>query len=153
MPASSQTAVLRPRQAPRDVTLASWPLVEGDNLAWAGMTASGLLFVIAGAVSNSLPTGGLLAALLLVAQWRLWLPARYDVNAGGVTRTVLGRSRRVAWSMIGTVERCPQGVLALRDVEPSTLERMRALYIPYGAHKTDLLASFDYYLAGRASAE
>lgn len=149
MPASSQTAP-RLRQAPRDLALRSWPLAEGHPAAWATLVLAAVLFFAATVMTASPATGMTLAALLLLSQWRYFVPVRFETGAGGIQRTVFGRTRRVAWSAVGRVERRRHGLLVQRDSERSALAAFNGLFIPYGAHEAELMAVFDFYLAGRA---
>jgi hypothetical protein len=151
MPSSSTaTAIVRPRQAPRDVKVRSWPLLEGDAGAWAALTATALLFVGAGYASQSVATGALVALIVLMGLWRLWLPVEFEISAAGVTQHVFGRSRRIPWSEIGRVERRPRGLLLLRDVTHSPLSPLRGLYLPYQQQKAEVLSIFEFYLDGRS---
>ena len=151
MPGSSQTtAALRPRPAPRDVTVRAWPLAHGDRMAVVGVIGAALVFATAAYASRSAGTAAILAALVLLALWRLYLPVQYELSAGGITRTVLGRTRRVPWSGVGAVSRRESGVVVLRDWEDGPLALLRGIYIPYNNHKSDVQAVFDFYLAGRA---
>lgn len=151
MPNSSQVTTAHVlRQAPRDVTLDSWPVRESQGTAFCLLLAVMLLFVAVSAASNSPATGATFAMLLLLSQWRYLLPVRFEISAGGVKRTVLGRSRRISWSSIGKVQRQPQGILIQRDFERGLLARMNSLFLPYGKQRSELIAIFDFYLAGRA---
>lgn len=151
MPASSQvTTAGRPRQAPRDVRVRAWPLAEGDRVAWGAIFVAGLLFAAAAYVSRSAGTAAVITGLLVISLWRLWVPVQFELSAGGITRTVLGRARRVSWSQMGSIQRRERGVLVLRDFENGPLSLLRGVYIPYNNHQADVLAIFDFYLAGRA---
>lgn len=150
MPGSSQATTIRPRQAPRDVQLRTWPLVDGEPLAWGCLLGAALLFGAAAYASSSVATGAVLAALVLMSVWRWWVPIHTEISAAGVTQRVLGRSRRIPWTAIGAIERRPQGLLILRGRGAAPLAALRGLYLPYRDHKADMLALVDFYLAGRA---
>ncbi|MDX1945184.1 MAG: hypothetical protein SFU86_07240 [Pirellulaceae bacterium] len=137
---------LRIRIAPEDVTLRSWPLVDqplGSLLAIA-LAAGG-----SGLVGWRLGRweAGLAAAVLLgLSLVRVWLPVRYELNSGGVIRTVFGWRRRIAWSAIRGYEQRLGGVLLLADAPATPLSPLRGLYIPWGRHRDSLLAACEYYL-------
>jgi hypothetical protein len=150
MPPSSQsTQVVRQRQAPRDVTLRSWPIAApaaGPKLLLVG----GLLLAwLAGMMSGSAATGFVLAAGILLALWRVWLPVRFEIGPFGVTQHCLGRQRRIPWSSIGRAVRQSAGLLVLPNAQPAPLESLRSLYIPFGNQQADIVAAFEYYLSGR----
>lgn len=113
---------------------------------------SALVFAAAAYASRSAGTAATLAGLMLLSLWRLYLPVQFELSAGGITRTVLGRSRRVPWSNVGCVLRRESGVIVLRDWENGPLALLRGIYIPYNNHKLDVQAVFDFYLAGRSDA-
>jgi hypothetical protein len=153
MPGSSQATAIRPRQAPRDVQLRTWPLVDGEPLAWGCLLAAAVVFWTAAYASSSAATGAVLAGLVLVSVWRLWIPIHTELSAAGVTQSVLGRSRRIPWTAIGAIERRTHGLLILRDRGPVPLTELRGLYLPYRDQKADMLALVDFYLAGRVEAQ
>jgi hypothetical protein len=150
MPYSSQaTTVARARQTPRSVSVRSWPLGENARAAWGLLTVAALTFALAAIAAASIPTGIVLAGLLLLSGWRLLVPVRFEIGAAGVTHTTLGRTRRIPWSEIASVDRRPNGVFLARDGEYGLWGAPRGLFIPYQGHKSDLLTSFDFYLSGR----
>jgi hypothetical protein len=113
--------------------------MEGDRAAWLVLVLVMVTLFVASMISQSLPTGVVLAALLALATWRLWLPTRFEISAAGITQHALRRSRRLAWHEIAEVERRPAGVLVRPAVEEP------AIYFPYRQHKADVLALLDFY--------
>ncbi len=152
MPQSSQnTIIAKQRQAPRDVVLASWPLIDGG---WQprGLLLGGVLFVGGlGLLAQTPAMAALFVACWLVATWSIWLPMKYEIGPQGVTQHLLGKARRVPWSAIGRIERRPGGVILLRDYQPQPLDSLRGLYLPFGKQKPDILSICEFYLAGRAN--
>jgi hypothetical protein len=152
MPASSQTTqVVTHRQTPRDVTVRSWPLAEGSTPVWSLLLAVGLGVGILGGWSGSIATAIVLAAVCLLACWRMLVPVEFELSAMGITRTALWSTRRIPWSVVGRIERRAKGVLVCRDVEPVPLEMLHALYVPFGRHESEVLTLLDFYLSGRAN--
>ena len=127
----------------------SWPLAKGDRAAVGGIFATALIFAVAAYASRSAGTAAILSVLWLLALWRLYVPVQFELSAAGVTRTVLGRTRRVPWSAIGSIQRRDRGILLLRDFAPGPLGLLRGVYIPYNNHQAEVLALCDFYLAGR----
>lgn len=154
MPGSSQaTSVTRLRQAPRDLTLRTWPLVDAPSGSLAILAAVLLVGALAAYASGEVASGIVIGLLLLAALWRIWIPVRWEIGAAGITQHLLGHTRRTAWSAIGSVERLKHGLIVSRDFEPGPLARLRGVYLPYNAHRTELLALFEFYLAGRANSK
>src|SRR6187455_554022 len=86
---------------PRTLAVHSWPLRDEP-------LASSVLLVIALAVGFGVGFAGqsVLAGIassmaLILALRNLWLPAEYQLDALGVRRTMLGRSRQTPWREIG----------------------------------------------------
>jgi hypothetical protein len=143
MSGSSQTTAFRPRASAPDVSVRSWPLVEGDRTAWLMLTFLLAVLFLVSMLTQSLPTGIALAALLGLAMWQLWLPTTYDVSVAGISQRSLGRARRIAWKEIATCEPRQGGVLLrLAGAEP-------AMYVPFHRHKADILAHLEEGLSPR----
>ena len=152
MPSSSQTTqVVVQRQAPRDITVRSWPLAEGSRAAWGLILVVGICAGVLGAWSGSSLTALVLAAVCLLAGWRLLVPIEFELSAMGITRTTFWSTRRIPWSVVGRIERRSHGVLVFPSVEPVALEALQALYLPFGKQETDILSLLDFYLSGRAT--
>ena len=62
----------------------------------------------------------------------------------GVTQQVLGRRRRIAWQFIERCEICRAGIFLLPHDAP--LAVFRGLYIPWGTHRSEVLALVQFYL-------
>ena len=93
---------------------------------------------------------GVLAGILVaIGLWRTWLPVRLEIGAMGVTRTVLGRERRIPWSAIARTSRLTSGVMVFPEMESTPLEALRGFWIPFGRQRDEVLAILDFYLAGR----
>ncbi|HTN75141.1 MAG TPA: hypothetical protein VL096_07840 [Pirellulaceae bacterium] len=153
MPASTPpaTTIAKARYTPRDVIVRSWPLADGGWPPKLLLLLSVILAAIAGSLAQSPATGVIIGTCLLLALWQIWIPVRYEISPQGVTQFSLGRQRRIPWSAIGRIERRRTGVVVFRDAGSAPLDALRSLFIPYGAQSSELLASFDFYLAGRAS--
>lgn len=132
------------RTAPPPLMWRVWPLEEGGPTAWLLATLLGGAVLLAGWQTQSAVLALLAGAVAALAAWRYFLPVHYEVNSQGVFQTVLGRRRRVSWRSIGRLEVGHDGVLiAPADRFSPTL---RGIYLPWGAHRAELLASMDYYL-------
>jgi hypothetical protein len=152
MPISSQTTQIVPqRQAPRDITVRSWPLAERSRAAWGVMLAVGTGSVASGVWCGSVATALVFGAVGLLAGWKFLAPLEFELTAMGITRATLWSTRRIPWSVVGRIERRSHGVLVFPSVEPVALEALQALYLPFGKQETDILSLLDFYLSGRAT--
>src|SRR5262245_58455123 len=114
MPASTQRPTpspLRIRVAPEAITLWVWGL---RDLGWYGW----LNLLVAGAVSygmgwlTGIPLVGWGTVLvLLLTQWRFWLPIRFELGPQGISQTVLSRTTRIPWTAILNYEIRPRAVI------------------------------------------
>jgi hypothetical protein len=142
---SDETAP-RVRVAPEEVLYRQWPL--GDQplrslaLLVAAALASGLVAV---SVGHWL-AGCVVALALLIVLWRTWLPVKYEITGQGIYRTVLGRRRLIAWAAIRGHRVLPGGVLLLPDETFVPAAPLRGLFLPFGPHRTEVLAHLEYYL-------
>jgi hypothetical protein len=138
------------RPTPRDVSVRTWPIAERRLLPRLLLAGSVALAGTAGWLSHSVAMGTLLGVLLVAGLWRVWIPVTFEIGPLGVTRSVLGRQRRIAWSAVGSVKRLPTGVLLLAEVRPAALDTLRGVWIPFGDQREEILASVEHYLAGRS---
>ncbi|HMC09838.1 MAG TPA: hypothetical protein VKH44_01055 [Pirellulaceae bacterium] len=137
------------RVAPAEVTIVDWPLRDrpvGSSLALS--LAAGASWLAVWATENA-AAGGVVAALLAVTLWRTWLPVQYQLGADGVTQSVLGWRRRLAWTAIWHVDTRSDGVVLLPDATPTPLGPLRGVYLHWGGQREAVMANLDFYLLGR----
>lgn len=132
------------RAAPPPLMWRVWPLEEGGPTAWLLALLLGGAVLLAGWQTHSAISALLAGGVAGLAAWRYFLPVYYEVNSHGVFQTVLGRRRRISWRNIGRVEMGRDGVLIapIDSLSPA----LRGIYLPWGGHRAELLASIDYYL-------
>jgi hypothetical protein len=132
------------RGAPPPIHWRSWPLEEGGLSAWLLSGIAALVIVAAGFGTGSAQWALVACGALAVAAWRFFVPTHFELSAQGISQEVLGRQRRIAWRAFETSEICREGVFLrpARGVLPFT----RGLYVPWGAHRAEVLAFVDYYL-------
>jgi hypothetical protein len=98
----------------------------------------------AGYVSGSILWTALATGAIGLSMWRFFVPAYYEFSAMGVTQQILHRRRRIAWQFIERCEICRAGIFLLPHDAP--LAVFRGLYIPWGAHRAEVLALIQFYL-------
>ena len=145
--AEARPAILRER-APPPVEWRSWPLRQN----WRQSAALVAAVVVVGLLVYGLSGQGLtalsIAAAMVLASWRLWLPATYELDARGIHQKVW-RRRRLPWHAVGRCKIYDDGFLVLRDTDSTRWDPMRGLFIPWHSHRTEVLAALEYYLDGR----
>lgn len=132
--------------APPPLRLAHWPIRDEPCLrwAWAGLmlaTLSATWIVTRGPWATALAGGAVLLSL-----WRLFVPARYEINGHGVRETCLGRQRRVSWRAIGDWELGRHGIYLYPRPESAAAAGSRSLYVPLGPHPEAVLRLLEHYM-------
>jgi len=109
-----------------------------------------LILVIVGSVAilwratESPATAALCGLAMAVTVWRQFVPTFFELSALGVTSRTLRRTRRVPWLSIDRYVVGRRGVFLSSAGAP--LEALRGLYLPWGAHREEVLISLRYYL-------
>lgn len=86
---------------------------------------------------------------LAVAQWRLWLPIGFELDARGVQQIVMGRRKFWPWAEFARYEVDPQGVALIRDPRDYPLARAKGVYISTARRHMELVYVVDAYLSRR----
>lgn len=121
-----------------------WPVIDS---VWELLGLSTVL-VLVPLVTWSLSGRTALTVLCTFAvgavTWRHFFPTICEVNALGVTQRLFGRTKRIPWLSIDRYVVGRKGVFLTSAGAP--LELFRGLYLPWGAHREQILASLRYYL-------
>ena len=133
-------------EPPPSVQWQSWPM--RDSLPAAAMVVGGLVAAGAGVVWITAETHLALLAVgvMAIALWRFFLPASFELNTDGVSQWLFGRRRRIPWREIRRYEVCSSGVLLLPRADRCPIDAYRGLYLPWGKHRSEVLAQVHYYL-------
>lgn len=142
-PAASSAASRR--GPPPPVNWRSWPLEEGGLSAWLLSVLAVTIIVAVGLTTASVQWALVACGVLAASAWRFFIPVHFELNAQGVFQEVLGRQRRILWRAFESAELCREGVY-LRFAGGS-FGLNRGLYIPWGTHRSEVIAAVDYYLA------
>jgi len=116
-----------------------WPLVDGRPWSLAVAVAP----IVAGilvAVTFGATLGLIALAVLVLTMWQFYLPATYEANWRGIMIEGFGRPRIVPWQTIGAIEVRSQGIVLHGSADVVPLDAFRSLFIPWGAHRKELLA-------------
>lgn len=132
------------RNSPPPVSWRSWPLVDGGFKSLALVAAALATCLVAGIVSGSVLWTSLATGAIALSLWRFFVPAYFEFSAMGITQQVLGRRRRIAWQFVERCEICRAGIFLLPHDAP--LAVFRGLYIPWCAHRAEVLALVQFYL-------
>ena len=145
--ASDQYDLSGLNEPPPSARWRSWPLYE--SLSTATMVLAGLLAAGTGIgwITGQTRLALLAAAVLVIPLWRSFLPTLFELNTDGVNQWLFGRHRRIPWEAIRRYEVCSAGVLLLPCADRCPMDAYRGLYLPWGAHRDEVLAHVRYYLA------
>jgi hypothetical protein len=139
----------QPRMAPEELTFSDWPLRDRPLASFLALAITAGVIWVAVWTTHSPAAGALVGVLLGLTLWRMWLPVWYQLGAGGITQSVLGRERRIPWTAIRGHERRSDGVILLPDVGKAQLGALCGLYLHWGSQREAVLAHLDYYLTPR----
>jgi len=125
----------------------SWPLRDAfpaSLLVPAGI--AGLALLAAWTADNHLP-GAAVAAVLVVALWRYFLPVGYHVDSTGITETIFRRRRHIPWHAVRRCELKRRGLVLFRERNVAPVHALRAYYVPFGRHRQIVQALAVRYLS------
>ena len=74
------------------------------------------------------------------------LPVTFDVTPLGLRRQSLGRVRLVPWQAVRAYRLRPTGVLLFQRTDPTAIDVVRSLFVPYPDDADELLLAIRLYL-------
>jgi hypothetical protein len=90
------------------------------------------------------------AAGLAVTLWPFLLPVKYEVSSLGVRRRVFNRMRLVPWHAIRAYQLRPTGIVLYQRSDPSAVDLLRSMFVPYPADADELLVAMRHYASHAA---
>lgn len=147
------SAPLRIRVAPEDVVLHVWGLRDFGWFGWLNLLLAALVSYGVGWLTGWPLAGGVVFVVLLATLWRFWLPMQFELGSQGISQTVLGRTSRILWTSVRNYQVRSCGILLYSDAVLTPLSPLRALYLPWGRQKEQVLGQVDYYLSTWTQAE
>jgi hypothetical protein len=135
-----------PRSPPPEVTVTNWPLRDDGPAGWVLAVAASAAGPLAAWLAGSAAMGWLVAAVLAVALWRLWLPVTYEFGYRGITQSCLGRARLIPWRSLSRYEVYSGGVPLSADPDRSPLSALRSVFVCWGGKRAEIMAHVEYYV-------
>jgi hypothetical protein len=137
-------------QPPAALRWRVWP--AAGSAVGTSLVAASLLLA---AVAIHLLCGRLLLTLvamaaLLAAAWRFFLPVVFELNEEGVNQWVFGRHNCIPWRAVAGYEIRAAGVLLRRRKDTSAMAAFRGLYVPWTAHRDEVLRHVRHHLGTTA---
>jgi hypothetical protein len=80
------------------------------------------------------------AAPLLLASWRFFVPAEFELGESGIDQWILRWHRFIPWQAVRRHEIGADGVLLFPYEEHVAMASFRSLYLPWGSHREQVLA-------------
>lgn len=145
MSAGPATAAASRRGPPPPVSWRSWPLEEGGLSAWLLSVLAVMVIVAVGLTTGSVQWALVACGVLIASAWRFFIPVHFELNAQGLFQEVLGRQRRIVWRAFESAELCREGVYM--RFAGGSFSLSRGLYLPWAAHRAEVIALVDYYLS------
>jgi len=125
----------------------SWPLVEHRRWSWLvvlSMAAvSGCIWYAGGGWPLALAT----FAGMAVTLWQFLLPVDYELTPLGLRRSALRRTRLVPWQSVRAFQARTTGVILYQRADPTGIDLLRSLFVPYPSDEDDLLCALRHYLS------
>jgi hypothetical protein len=124
-----------------------WPLV--DNKRWSWLAIVGILAV--GAMAGYFSGAWFLALLamigLTVTLWKFFVPVNYELGSLGLRRSAIGRTTFLAWQAVRAYQLRPTGAVLFQRPDPTAIDLLRSVFVPYPADDDDALCALRNYLA------
>jgi hypothetical protein len=141
---STPSATAARTSTPVPIAWRVWPVIDS---VWELLGLSAILAIVplvVWSLSGRTSLTVVCAVATGVVVWRHFVPTICEMNALGVTQRVFRRTRRIPWLSIDRYVVGRRGVFLTSAGAP--LELFRGLYLPWGAHREQILASLRYYL-------
>jgi hypothetical protein len=139
---AAQNTSIRAALPSRELRVVNWPLRDVPLEALAAVIVCAVVGGVSGYLSSSWSMGVLAAVVLALAVWKLWFPIVCDLGPAGITLSVAGGQRHVAWRQIDQVRVWRRGVLLVgRGPDPG----LCGLYLPWTRHPGLVQEFFEQY--------
>ena len=119
--------------------------MDEPRTRWGAATAILVAAVAAGWTTGSVAAALVAAVCLGLALWRIFVPARYEIDAVGVAEKTFRRQRRVPWRAVGCWDISRDGVHLHPQSDPAPIDRFRTLYVPWGPERERVLGLLRYH--------
>ncbi len=123
-----------------------WPLVDDSRWSWlvvGGLLAAGGVVWYAG---GGWPLAAAAALGLAGTLWQFLLPVSYEIDSLGIRRYALGRSRLIPWHAVRAYQLRPSGVVLYRRDDPTAVDVLRSLFVPYPPDEDEMLCALRDHL-------
>jgi hypothetical protein len=124
----------------------NWPLVDCAAWPWLALigiaAVGGFVFWMGGSWFLALAVMAALAVIL----WQFLVPVTYEATSLGLRRYALGRVRLVPWQAIRAYQLRPTGVVLYQTPDPTRLDLLRSLFVPYPTDEDEMLVAVRMYL-------
>ncbi len=124
-----------------------WPLVDNRRWSWLAPVAVAFTGVAVWYLGRGWFLALLAAAGLAATLWQIFLPVGFEVVQLGLRRHALGRTRLVPWHAIRSYRLRPSGVVLYQRSEPTKLDLLRSMFVPYPPKAEGLLSALRRYAA------
>jgi hypothetical protein len=119
-----------------------------DHIAWSWLLPLGIalvgLFVFWMGSSVLLAIAAMIA--VAVAMWPMWLPTTFEVTSLGLRRKTPRRIRLIPWTAIRSYQLRTTGAMLFQHPEPSVLDIVSGLFVPYPDDPDELIVALRLYL-------
>lgn len=132
------------QNVPREVVVWNWPLRDEPIKCGLVLIVVFLTIALVAGLTSSLAMILLASVGIAITLWQMWLPVKWELGLSGVSQSVLGYRRKVAWISIARYEMTSDGVWLFAKADRSPFH---AAFIAYGNRQSEIQACVLYYLS------
>ena len=96
--------------------------------------------------------GGIAAAAIAAAMWRMFVPVDYELGIEGVALRAWGRVRRFPWRAVGTCRFTRYGVFLYGTEDPAPVDAIGAVFVPWCGQRDAIEAQVRRFVLGEEPA-
>jgi hypothetical protein len=147
---STVPSVVRPIRDNRDapaLSWRSWPLRDRPRWWWLPIVGILSIAALVAYVGESLLLALVMAMALAASLWQLFVPIDYEMGPLGLRWSALGRWRVLPWHAIQAYQPRSTGVVLYRRDDPTNIDLLRSLFLPYPNDVDEMLAVLRQHLS------
>jgi hypothetical protein len=124
----------------------SWPLVDQPAWSWLAIVGIALVGGFVFWLGDWFLALAVVAALAVI-MWQFFLPVTFEVTSLGLRRHALSRVRLIPWQAIRAYQLRPTGIALFQRPNPTKLDMMNSLFVPYPHDEDEMLVTVRLYLS------
>src|SRR3954471_10205311 len=124
----------------------SWPLVDRWRWSWIAVASIVLIAALVYATGDSIAMAIIAVAAILITTRTFFLPTTYEITPFGIRRKTVRQIRLIPWTAIHSHQFRPTGLLLYHRADPTPLDIVGSLFVPYPPDADELIVAAKLYL-------